>query len=130
MQTVLHQSTHGGLIGPNSTPASLTNSCQSAAGILQCSSGSYTSLNNGQNVNKQLQQPQQNHSNSSNVSSAEEPLCVGDVADLLHPQYAIITGGRSREGCPLITFPDHNNFQTLSDIDYQRLILYLTSVPS
>ncbi|XP_053683186.1 guanine nucleotide exchange factor DBS isoform X2 [Sabethes cyaneus] len=66
----------------------------------------------------------------SSTSSAEEPLSVADVADLLHPQYAIITGGRSKDGCPLITFPDYNNFQNLSDLDYQKLILYLTSVPS
>lgn len=31
---------------------------------------------------------------ASSVSSAEEPLSVADVADLLHPQYAIITGER------------------------------------
>ncbi|XP_038122208.1 guanine nucleotide exchange factor DBS isoform X4 [Culex quinquefasciatus] len=67
---------------------------------------------------------------ASSVSSAEEPLSVADVADLLHPQYAIITGGRSKDGCPLITFPDYNNFHNLSDLDYQKLILYLTSVPS
>ncbi|XP_055535953.1 guanine nucleotide exchange factor DBS isoform X3 [Wyeomyia smithii] len=66
----------------------------------------------------------------SSTSSAEEPLSVADVADLLHPQYAIITGGRSKEGCPLITFPDYNNFHNLSDLDYQKLVLYLTSVPS
>lgn len=34
---------------------------------------------------------------ASSVSSAEEPLSVADVADLLHPQYAIITGERERE---------------------------------
>ncbi|XP_062710424.1 guanine nucleotide exchange factor DBS isoform X4 [Aedes albopictus] len=67
---------------------------------------------------------------NSSVSSAEEPLSVADVADLLHPQYAIITGGRSKDGCPLITFPDYNNFHNLSDLDYQKLVLYLTSVPS
>ncbi|XP_058836387.1 guanine nucleotide exchange factor DBS isoform X3 [Topomyia yanbarensis] len=67
---------------------------------------------------------------NSSVSSAEEPLSVADVADLLHPQFAIITGGRSKDGCPLITFPDYNNFHNLSDLDYQKLILYLTSVPS
>lgn len=65
------------------------------------------------------------------VSSAEEPLHVGDVADLLHPQYAIITGGRSMDtGSPLITFPDHNNFHLLTDRDYQRLIQYLIGVTS
>lgn len=68
-------------------------------------------------------------STSSNVSIAEEALNIGDVADLLHPQYAIITGGRSREGCPIISFPDHNNFHGLTDHDYEKLITYLTSVP-
>ncbi|KAJ8670670.1 hypothetical protein QAD02_001929 [Eretmocerus hayati] len=57
-------------------------------------------------------------------------LAVRDVADLLQPQYAIITGGKTREGCPIITFPDHGNFHNLSDLDYQRLMLYLTSVPT
>jgi pleckstrin homology domain-containing family G member 4 len=65
------------------------------------------------------------------VSSAEEPLHIADVADLLHPQYAIITGGRSMDtGSPLITFPDHNNFHLLTDRDYQRLIQYLIGVTS
>lgn len=87
-------------------------------------SGSVTSL--ASNVNQQHLQM----TNSSNVSIAEEALNIGDVADLLHPQYAIITGGRSRDGCPIITFPDHNNFHTLSDRDYEKLISYLASVPS
>ncbi|KAJ8986252.1 hypothetical protein NQ317_009960 [Molorchus minor] len=39
-------------------------------------------------------------------------------------------GGKSNEGCPIITFPDNNNFQLLSDVEYQRLMLYLTSVPA
>lgn len=68
-------------------------------------------------------------SQSPNVSISEETLSIGDVADLLHPQYAIITGGRSREGCPIIMFPDHNNFHLLSEHDYEKLITYLTSVP-
>lgn len=64
-------------------------------------------------------------------SSAEEPLHVADVADLLHPQYAIITGGRSMDtGSPLITFPDHNNFHQLMEREYQRLIQYLIGVTS
>lgn len=79
-------------------------------------------------------------------------LAVKDVADLLQPQYAIITGeysaddrvtlcslitfsfnnsgGKTRDGCPIITFPDNGNFQNLIDSDYQRLMLYLTSVPT
>lgn len=65
------------------------------------------------------------------VSSADEPLHIDDVADLLHSQYAIISGGRSMDtGSPLITFPDHNNFQLLGDRDYQRLVQYLIGVTS
>lgn len=69
--------------------------------------------------------------NTLSVSSAEEPLHIADVADLLHPQYAVITGARSMDtGSPLITFPDSNNFHLLSDRDYQRLIQYLIGVTS
>ncbi|XP_014604123.1 PREDICTED: guanine nucleotide exchange factor DBS-like isoform X2 [Polistes canadensis] len=57
-------------------------------------------------------------------------LAVQDVADLLQPQYAIIAGGKTREGCPIITFPDNGSFHNLTDLDYQRLMLYLTSVPT
>ncbi|XP_037046122.1 guanine nucleotide exchange factor DBS isoform X3 [Bradysia coprophila] len=89
------------------------------------SSGSTSSLL----TNNSLQQHNQ-LSMASNLSIVEAGLSIGDVADLLHPQYAIITGGRSREGCSLITFPDHNNFHTLGDNDYKKLILYLTSVPA
>ncbi|CAH0562294.1 unnamed protein product [Brassicogethes aeneus] len=59
-----------------------------------------------------------------------EPFGVNDVTDLLQNQYAIISGGKSNDGCPIITFPDNNNFQMLSDFEYQRLMMYLTSVPS
>lgn len=59
-----------------------------------------------------------------------EPLGVNDVLELLQQQYAIISGGKSKEGCPIITFPDNNNFEMLSDVEYQRLMMYLTSVPS
>lgn len=62
-------------------------------------------------------------------SNEESPLHIEDIADLLHPQYAIITGGRATDtGSALITFPDNNNFQLLSDRDYQRLIQYLIGV--
>ncbi|RZF49087.1 hypothetical protein LSTR_LSTR008373 [Laodelphax striatellus] len=59
----------------------------------------------------------------------DEELTVTDVADLLQQQFAVITGGKSVEGYPLITLPDLGNFGNLSDSDYQKLILYLTSVP-
>lgn len=66
---------------------------------------------------------------SSSTTPEDQPLRIEDIADLLHPQYAIITGGRAIDtGSPLITFPDNNNFQMLEDDDYQRLIQYLIGV--
>ncbi|XP_060536985.1 guanine nucleotide exchange factor DBS-like isoform X3 [Cylas formicarius] len=59
-----------------------------------------------------------------------EPLGVNDVVDLLQQHYGIISGGKTKDGCPIITFPDNNNFQMLTDSEYQRLMLYLTSVPT
>jgi hypothetical protein len=41
-----------------------------------------------------------------------------------------IAGGKSHDGCPIITFPDMGNFCSLGDAEYQRLVQYLTSVPS
>uniref|UniRef100_T1JN60 Guanine nucleotide exchange factor DBS n=1 Tax=Strigamia maritima TaxID=126957 RepID=T1JN60_STRMM len=58
------------------------------------------------------------------------PLTVRDVAELLQAQYAIITGGKARNGCPIIQFTDTGIFCNMSDDDYRKLIIYLTSVPS
>lgn len=131
IQTVFHQSVihnnnsnfAGNCNGTGAT-ANFQNGCH-----LTSSSGSVTCLV-GNSGGVHMQQMHNQMVNSSNPSIAEEALSIGDVADLLHPQYAIITGGRSNDGCSLITFPDHNNFHGLADSDYQKLILYLTSVPS
>lgn len=71
--------------------------------------------------------------NSDSKMGSEEKvdlLVVSDVAELLEAKYAVNTGGKSKEGCPLIIFPDNLNFHLLSDVEYQRLMLYLTSVSS
>lgn len=41
-----------------------------------------------------------------------------------------IIGGKTKEGYSLITFPDTRNFIDLSDEGYEKLISYVTSVPS
>lgn len=41
----------------------------------------------------------ENMNSAVSVSSAEEPLSVADVAELLHPQYAIITGKYAEDKC-------------------------------
>uniref|UniRef100_A0A182JT36 CRAL-TRIO domain-containing protein n=1 Tax=Anopheles christyi TaxID=43041 RepID=A0A182JT36_9DIPT len=127
VQTVLNQSLQ------NSTNINklIENVCQNGNNFNLNTFGSCSSLitTNG-HVSSNGTTTRDNMNSGISVSSAEEPLSVGDVADLLHPQYAIITGGRSKDGCPLITFPDYNNFQNLTDHEYQKLMLYLTSVPS
>jgi len=55
---------------------------------------------------------------------------VSEIAHLLQAEYGIVTGGRSREGRPIITFPDRCNFGTLSEENYRKLVVYLTSVPT
>lgn len=56
-------------------------------------------------------------------------LTVRDVADVLKGKHVILTGGRTCEGYPVLTFPDSGAFCSLSDEDYRRLMQYLTSVP-
>ncbi|XP_076349568.1 guanine nucleotide exchange factor DBS-like isoform X5 [Tachypleus tridentatus] len=57
-------------------------------------------------------------------------LTVKEVEELLYTKYAIITGGRTPEGWPIITFPDLGLFYNLYDEDYRKLMLYLTAIPS
>ncbi|GIX92816.1 hypothetical protein CEXT_605722 [Caerostris extrusa] len=58
-------------------------------------------------------------------------LCVQDVAHLLQNKYAVITGGKTLDGFPIITFPDSTvEFLNLSEDEFKKLMLFLTSVPS
>lgn len=124
-QNILHNSTSNGVSSPM-LPAGNASTTTS----FNYANGSVNGDNNTGSINSLLSNAILHQmSTSSNVSVADEALNIGDVADLLHPQYAIITGGRSREGCPIISFPDHNNFHGLTDHDYEKLITYLTSVP-
>ncbi|XP_014241570.1 guanine nucleotide exchange factor DBS-like isoform X3 [Cimex lectularius] len=84
-----------------------------------------------------LEKSRSNHSGLSialeatpDMPAEDTQLSITDVVDLLEQQNAIITGGKTREGYPIITLPDLSNFSTMSDLDYQKLMMYLTSVPS
>ncbi|GAB6021133.1 hypothetical protein CHUAL_003765 [Chamberlinius hualienensis] len=57
-------------------------------------------------------------------------VTVQEVADVLRAKHAIITGGKAKDGCPLITFPDNCTFCDLLDDDYRKLMIFLTTVPS
>lgn len=60
--------------------------------ILEAPINSSGSLNSILNGNNGIVVGIVSHPKNASISSAEEPLCVADVAELLHPQYAIITG--------------------------------------
>ncbi|XP_065576219.1 guanine nucleotide exchange factor DBS-like isoform X3 [Artemia franciscana] len=56
-------------------------------------------------------------------------VSIQEVGNLLKSQYAYFSGGRSRDHCALITFPDRSHATgNITDEDYRKLIIYLTSV--
>nr|XP_053642339.1 guanine nucleotide exchange factor DBS-like isoform X7 [Cherax quadricarinatus] len=118
----------GGRTGPTGVP-------RSKSGVSVASSETDSGSDSMEVVTRSL--PHSLHTWASADSIPDEvleeggcALSVRDVSELLHAQYAIITGGKSREGCPILTFPDRGNFAQLADEEYRKLIIYLTSVPS
>ncbi|XP_078063171.1 guanine nucleotide exchange factor DBS [Mustelus asterias] len=58
------------------------------------------------------------------------PLLAVDIVEQLQKQFAILSGGRSGDGAPIITFPEHMAFGDLSEEDFLNVVTYLTSIPS
>lgn len=58
------------------------------------------------------------------------PLLAVDIMEQLHRQFAILPGGRGKDGAPIITFPEYPNFTEIPDDDFVNVITYLTSIPS
>ncbi|XP_038672414.1 guanine nucleotide exchange factor DBS isoform X9 [Scyliorhinus canicula] len=58
------------------------------------------------------------------------PLLAVDIIEQLQKQFAILSGGRSIDGAPIITFPEQTAFGDLSDEDFLSVVTYLTSIPS
>jgi len=56
-------------------------------------------------------------------------ITVDSVVGLMYQEFAILTGAKSLDDHYILTFPDRGNFHLLSDEDYRRLMIYLTSVP-
>uniref|UniRef100_A0A4X2KYU6 MCF.2 cell line derived transforming sequence-like 2 n=1 Tax=Vombatus ursinus TaxID=29139 RepID=A0A4X2KYU6_VOMUR len=79
------------------------------------------------------------HSGVSSLSftSADEimqqeirPLAAVDIIEQLHRQFAILSGGRGKDGAPIITFPEFAGFSEIPDEDFLNVVTYLTSIPS
>ncbi|XP_022426865.1 probable guanine nucleotide exchange factor MCF2L2 isoform X1 [Delphinapterus leucas] len=58
------------------------------------------------------------------------PLVAVDIIEQLHRQFAILSGGRGKDGAPIITFPEFVGFKHIPDEDFLNVMTYLTSVPS
>ncbi|XP_043926586.1 guanine nucleotide exchange factor DBS-like isoform X2 [Protopterus annectens] len=58
------------------------------------------------------------------------PLLAVDIIEQLHRQFALLSGGRGKDGAPIITFPEYPGFNDLPDEDFLNVITYLTSIPS
>ncbi|XP_073068434.1 guanine nucleotide exchange factor DBS isoform X6 [Manis javanica] len=58
------------------------------------------------------------------------PLCAADIQDQLKKRFAYLSGGRGRDGSPVITFPDYPAFGDVPDKDFQSVMAYLASIPS
>lgn len=58
------------------------------------------------------------------------PLLAVDIIEQLHRQFAVLSGGRGKDGAPIITFPEYSSFTDLPDEDFLNVVTYLTSIPS
>ncbi|XP_036883457.1 probable guanine nucleotide exchange factor MCF2L2 isoform X2 [Sturnira hondurensis] len=58
------------------------------------------------------------------------PLLAVDIIEPLHRQFAILSGGRGKDGAPIITFPEFVGFRHIPDEDFLNVVTYLTSIPS
>ncbi|XP_034439770.1 guanine nucleotide exchange factor DBS isoform X6 [Hippoglossus hippoglossus] len=58
------------------------------------------------------------------------PLLAMDIIEQLHRQFALLSGGRGKDGAPIITFPEYSGFSEVPDEDFHNVVTYLTSIPS
>ncbi|XP_039215659.1 guanine nucleotide exchange factor DBS isoform X5 [Crotalus tigris] len=58
------------------------------------------------------------------------PLCAEDIEDELRKKFAYLSGGRGKDGCPVITFPEFSTFSEIPEKEFQSVLTYLTNIPS
>ncbi|XP_035768529.1 guanine nucleotide exchange factor DBS [Neolamprologus brichardi] len=58
------------------------------------------------------------------------PLLAVDIIEQLHRQFASLSGGRGKDGAPIITFPEYSGFSEVPEEDFLNVVTYLTSIPS
>lgn len=40
-----------------------------------------------------------------------------------------LLGGRGKDGCPVITFPEYSAFSEIPEKEFQNVLTYLTNIP-
>ncbi|CAE1260153.1 MCF2 [Acanthosepion pharaonis] len=58
------------------------------------------------------------------------PLSVLGVAEVLQTKYAFISGGKARNGAPILTFPDVPGIPEITDEQYKKVVTYLCTIPA
>ncbi|XP_029939715.1 guanine nucleotide exchange factor DBS isoform X3 [Salarias fasciatus] len=58
------------------------------------------------------------------------PLLAVDIIEQLHRQFALLSGGRGKDGAPIIIFPEYSGFSEVPEEDFLNVVTYLTSIPS
>ncbi|XP_074492969.1 guanine nucleotide exchange factor DBS isoform X11 [Sebastes fasciatus] len=58
------------------------------------------------------------------------PLLAVDIIEQLHRQFALLSGGRGKDGAPIIVFPEFSGFSEVPEEDFLNVVTYLTSIPS
>ncbi|GMT04280.1 hypothetical protein PENTCL1PPCAC_26454, partial [Pristionchus entomophagus] len=61
------------------------------------------------------------------ISVGSERLRVKDISDLLATRFAFVSGSRTDDGSPLVTFPDSH--VVLSSDDFRLLLTYVMAIP-
>uniref|UniRef100_A0A670ZQY3 MCF.2 cell line derived transforming sequence-like 2 n=1 Tax=Pseudonaja textilis TaxID=8673 RepID=A0A670ZQY3_PSETE len=54
------------------------------------------------------------------------PVTAVEIIEQLHRQFAILSGGRGKDGAPIITFPEYPGFSEIPDEDFLNVVTYLT----
>ncbi|GFN98122.1 guanine nucleotide exchange factor dbs-like, partial [Plakobranchus ocellatus] len=62
------------------------------------------------------------------MDEASQQYKVIDVAPLLQTRYAILSGGKAKNGAPIITFPARPGQADVSDEDYGKVVTYLCGI--
>ncbi|KAL3847149.1 hypothetical protein ACJMK2_018078, partial [Sinanodonta woodiana] len=58
------------------------------------------------------------------------PYSVLDVAEVLQSNYAFLSGGKAKNGAPILTFPDRPSVPDVTEEEYRKVVTYLCSIVS